>query len=101
MLRGGEVSCSQMRAFLFALTSVIHPKVSLRYDKNFTLKTMRHPTSVMVWGCYSGNMGKGDLNFLPKNVTMRGDNYVNVLKDHLIPFLDKHSCHTFSLHFPL
>ena len=32
---------------------------------------------------------------MPKNVTMKGNNYVNVLKDHLIPFMDIHQCHTF------
>ena len=37
-------------------------------------------------------MGRGGLYFLPKNVTMRGDNYLRVLDHHMLPFWDIHRC---------
>ena len=50
----------------------------------------KHPESVMAWGAFSGNKGRGGLYFLPKNVTMRGDNYLRVLDQHMLPFWDIH-----------
>ena len=44
----------------------------------------------MVWGAFSGTQGRGGLYFLPKNVTMRGSNYLQVLQNHLLPFWDIH-----------
>ena len=38
--------------------------------------------------------GEG-LYLLPKNVTMKGENYVDVLHGHLLPFLEIYGCHTF------
>ena len=44
----------------------------------------------MLWGCFSGKEERGGLYFLPKNVTMNADRYLQVLKDHLVPFLGIH-----------
>ena len=38
--------------------------------------------------------GEG-LYLLSKNVTLKGENYVNVLHGHLLPFLEICGCHTF------
>ena len=46
-----------------------------RYDSRYIIKTVKHPKSVLLWGAFSGDKGRGGLYFLPKNVTMRGDNY--------------------------
>jgi hypothetical protein len=38
----------------------------------------------MVWGCFSGNEGRGSLYFLPPKTTMNGDRYMAMLKEKLI-----------------
>ena len=55
---------------------VCHPSSALRFDSKFTVKTMKHPGSVIVWGAFSGNMGRAGLYFLPKNATMKGSIYI-------------------------
>ena len=40
----------------------------------------------MVWGAFSGTHERSGLYFLPKNVTMQGSNYLQVLQNHLLPF---------------
>ena len=74
---------------------VRRPKDVSRYNERYTVKTVKHPESVMVWGCFSGEKGRGGLYFLPKNVTMKGSNYIDVLKNHLIPFFNIHGCDVF------
>ena len=74
---------------------VRRPQGVSRYDSKYTIKTVKHPESVMVWGAFSGNKGRGGLYFLPKNVTMRGDNYLGVLDQHMLPFWDIHQCNHF------
>ena len=39
----------------------------------------------MMWACFSGKLGRGGIYALPKNVTMNGERYKDVLEDHLIP----------------
>jgi hypothetical protein len=65
---------------------VRRPSGSNRYDTKYTAKTVKHPASVMVWGCFSANLGRGgSIYFLPKNVTMNSERYKKVLEDHLLP----------------
>lgn len=66
-----------------------------RYDAKYTVKTVKHPDSVMVWGAFSGNKGRGGLYFLPKNVTMRAVHYISVLEEHLLNFWHIHECDFF------
>lgn len=47
-----------------------------RYVLQYTVKTVKHPDSVMVWGAFSGNKDRGGLHFLPMNVIMKGNNYI-------------------------
>jgi hypothetical protein len=61
-----------------------------RYKHRFVVKTVKHAASVMVWACFSGKKGRGGLYFLPKNCTMNGERYKQVLADHLIPFMRIH-----------
>jgi transposase len=61
-----------------------------RYKQRFTVPTVKHSASVMVWGCFSGKMGRGGLYFLPKNQTMNGERYKSVLENHLMPFMRIH-----------
>jgi transposase len=71
---------------------VRRPRESSRFDSRYTVKTVKHPDSVMVWGCFSGTLGRGGLYFLPKNVTMNGERYQTVLEDHLLRFMELHGC---------
>lgn len=58
-------------------STIIHHSIDVsRYDPQYTVQTVKHPDSVMVWGAFSGNKGRGGLNFLPKNVIMKGNNYI-------------------------
>ena len=61
-----------------------------RHDPRYTVKTVKHSDGVMVWGAFSGTHGQGGLYFLPKNATMRGSNYLQVLQSHLLPFWGIH-----------
>jgi transposase len=79
----------------FRTLRVVHRKVwrpigSYRYSSRYTVKTMKHPDSVMVWACFSGNVGRGGLYFLPKGTTKNGERYIDVLENHLLPFMDSH-----------
>ena len=65
---------------------VRRPSGVSRYDSRYIIKTVKHPKSVMVWGAFSGDNGRGGLYFLSKNVTMRGDNYLRVLDQHMLRF---------------
>lgn len=74
---------------------VRRPSDVSRYDPRYTIKTVKHPDSVMVWGCFSGAKGRGGLYFLPKNVTMKASNYIEVLREHLLDMWDIHGCEFF------
>ena len=74
---------------------VRRPSSVSRYDPRYTVKTVKHPDSVMAWGAFSGNKGRGGLYFLPKNVTMKSANYIEVLREYLLTFFDIHKCDFF------
>ena len=59
------------------------------------LPTVKKPGSVMIWGCFSGNGGRGGLYFLPLNQTMNSKTYLEVLNDHLLLFFRTHRCQFF------
>lgn len=82
--------CVQMRH-----RTVRRPVGSSPFDQRYTVKTVKHPDGVMVWGCFSGNNGSGGLFFLPKNVTMNADRYIEVLQDHLSVNFQIHRCQVF------
>ena len=46
----------------------------------------------MVWGAFSGDKGRAGLFFLPKNVMMNGELYINVLSDHMVTMFEFHQC---------
>ena len=79
---------SKFRLDLGRYKLVRRPSGVSRYDSRYIIKTVKHPKSVMMWGAFSGDNGRGGLYFLPKNVTMRGDNYFRVLDHHMLPFWD-------------
>jgi hypothetical protein len=69
---------------------VRRPSTVSRYKQRFTVSTVKHPPSVMVWGCFSGRKGKGSLYFLPKGSTMNGDKYKWVIEKKLVPCMRHH-----------
>jgi transposase len=81
---------SMFRCIRATRSRVRRPIGSNRYDSKFTTKTVKHPESVMVWGCFSGTGGRGGLYFLPKNESMNSECYEQVLEDHLLPFMGIH-----------
>ena len=51
-------------------------------NPKFTAKTVKHPPSLMVWGCF-GYGGTGSLVVLPKGISVNADRYLTILKNHL------------------
>ena len=51
-------------------------------DPRYTKHTVKHPDSLMVWGCFSYH-GVGKLVFLPKNIRMNQINYFELVLDEL------------------
>jgi hypothetical protein len=54
------------------------------------VKIKKPPNSIMVWACFTSKMGRGGLYFMPKGTTMNGERYINVLNNHLLPFMALH-----------
>jgi len=76
-------------------TTVRRSKGVSRYKEGYTIPTVKHSEGVMVWGCFSGKVGRGGLYFLPKNLTMNGPRYQTVLENHLLPFMRIHRAQYF------
>lgn len=74
---------------------VRRPKHSDRNNPCYTIKTVKHPDSVTVWGAFSGSGGRNGLHFLPKNSKMNSKRYLNVLEEDLIPSMETHECDHF------
>jgi transposase len=66
-----------------------------RYKQRYTIKNVKHPASVMVWGCFSGQGGRGSLYFLPPKTTMNSDRYIAMLEDKLIFWMNHHKAKHF------
>ncbi len=81
---------STFRVMRCTRRTVRRPEGSSRFDSRFTVKTVKHPDSVMVWGCFTGAVGRGGIYFLPKNLTMNGERYQEVLEQHLLRFMHIH-----------
>lgn len=62
--------------------NVRRPRKSDRLDPRYTVKTVKHPDSVMVWGSFS-YYGVGKLVFLEKGVSMNSERYLDLLFDNL------------------
>nr|CAH7716389.1 unnamed protein product [Callosobruchus chinensis] len=86
---------STFRLFRGGSQMLRRPSNVSRYDPKYTIKTVRHPDSVMVWGAFSGVKGRAGLHFLPKGQTMKASNYIDVLKEHMVIFMGIHQCVTF------
>ncbi|MPC72015.1 Transposable element Tcb2 transposase [Portunus trituberculatus] len=66
-------------------------------DPHYTIKTVKQPDSVMMWGAFIGHKGSVGLCFLPKNVMMKATNYTEVLEENMLTFWSIHDA-KYSMH---
>ena len=66
-----------------------------RYSPRYTVKTVKHPESVMIWGAFSGAGGRAGLGFLQKGVTMNSVRYLEILDKQLPQYMEEHACDLF------
>ena len=57
-------------------------------DPKFTSKFVKHPASLMVWGCFTYH-GVGELVILPANEKVNQNNYLELLSDVLCDSFEK------------
>ena len=89
-LRNGEKWCLVMRALLhwwgesqrWYVLRVVHHDMT----QNLRLKPQNILAVQWCGGASSGNLGRPGLYFVPKNVTMKGSIYIDILKEHLCIF---------------
>ena len=74
---------------------VRRPVGSDRYEAKYCVKTVKHPDGQMVWGCFSGKVGRGALWFLPQKTSMNGVTYLECLKEKLLVQMKIHGCDSF------
>src|SRR5215469_2278350 len=72
---------------------VRRPKHS-RYKARYTVPTMKNPTKVMVWGCFS-SYGRGTLHFVPQGQTVNAERYKAMLQEKLQLTMGIHGCRIF------
>ena len=53
--------------------------VGKRFEERYTVSTMKHPPSQMIWGAFS-KYGTAGLYFFNPGTTMNGSMYVDLLK---------------------
>lgn len=72
----------------------VHRPVCERYNPKFTIPTVKHPPSCMVWGAFSAS-GRGPLVFIEKGKTINATAYLEMLKNKLKLFMSLGNCTTF------
>ena len=73
---------------------VCRPSGSDPCNPQYTQPSVKHPGSVMIWGCMSAS-GRGGLFFLAKGEKMNANKYTEVLNEHLLPFKTIHGTEIF------
>ena len=86
---------SMFQMFRVGSTKVRRLSSANRYDPRYTVPTVKHLQSVMVWGAFSSNKGRVELFILPKNVMMNGDLYIKIISDHMVTMFEIHQCSHF------
>lgn len=61
-----------------------------RHNPRYVVPTVKQAPKVMVWGAVSG-VGRAGLWIMPKNTTINGNVYLDILKQKLPPFFTIHS----------
>ena len=68
-----------------------------RFHEKYTIQTMKHPPSVMIWGGMPVN-GTTGLFFLPVETTMNAQQNTDLLKNKLELHMTVHNCTVFMQH---
>jgi len=68
--------------------------VNQRYNMRYVVPTVKHAPTTMIWGSF-GARGRGGIWFMPKNTTINGPVYLDVLKDKLDPHMNILNCTIF------
>jgi len=65
-----------------------------RFKERYTIPTMKHPPSQMIWGAMSKS-GTAGLYFLPPKTTMNGAKYLELLRQKVQLHMEVHRCTIF------
>jgi len=65
-----------------------------RFSEKYTISTMKHPPSQMIWGAISEH-GVAGISFLPPGTNMNGPRYVEMLAEKLKNHMAVHNCTIF------
>ena len=66
-----------------------------RFLHKYLCKRLRVTEGVMVWGCFSGRGGKGNLFFLDAKETLRQDRYLHILAREVLPTMAAHGSESY------
>lgn len=90
VLWSDEASFQQFGSRLCYVRRPIHQRFNVR----FTVPTVKHSPSAMVWGCFGG-AGRGELWFVPPGTTMNAARYLELLKEKLLINMQRLQCTIF------
>ena len=65
------------------------------FDSKYLMATKKFDQSIMIWGCMSGNAGRGSLVVIPKGQTVTAKSYLDILKEKLKDVMDIHGADYF------
>ena len=86
---------SNFQVFKIGSTTVRGPRSSDHFNSRYTVPTVKHLQSVIVWKCFSGEKGRGSLYFFPNIKKINADLYLQVLKDHMLNFYNIYGSEVF------
>ena len=86
---------STFKCIRSACNRVRRPPGSNKFASKYTIKTVKHPDSVMLWGAYNGKMVRAGVYFLPKKCTMNSERYIELLETHFLQMFSLHECQIF------
>lgn len=79
---------SPFRLFGVSGKKLVRRKQGERYHQSCVMPTVKHPEIIHVWGCFSAK-GVGSLTILPKNTAMNKEWYQHILREQLLPTIQK------------
>jgi hypothetical protein len=56
------------QCILWIRSTVRRPSGTHQFESQYTMKTVKHPASLMVWACFSGSCARVYIFFLPPNI---------------------------------
>ena len=63
-------------------SNYVRPPLGQRFNPKFTIKTVKHPPSIMCWGGITAR-GRGPLTMIPKGQTVTAKSYIAILEEKL------------------